>query len=266
MECTYGDRTHPPIEDASRKLAAIIRETAARGGRVYIPSFALERAQELLFALGRLQRSGEIPDLPVFVDSPLAIAVTEIYKLHPDALDPAIRDQLLGREDPFSPRGLRYVSDISASQALQATHEPAIIIAGSGMCEGGRILHHLARALGDAKHSVVLVGFQAQHTLGRRLAEGRREVRVFGVERDVWCQVHQLAGLSAHADQRGLLEFARATARRGHLGEVVLVHGEDDAKHALAERLKAEGLGRVTAGTPGRVIALVPGPGRRGGG
>jgi Cft2 family RNA processing exonuclease len=209
----------------------------ARGGRVYIPTFALERAQEVLFSLERLHERARIPPVPIYIDSPLAIAITEIYKLHPEGLSPDVRQRIRDRDDPFSPPGVHYVAQIADSRRLQASAEPCIIIAGSGMCEGGRILHHFTRALAREKNSVVIVGFMAQHTLGRRLLEGRARVRVFGVERDVRASVHALAGLSAHAGQSDLVAFAKATARAGELAQVLLVHGEPAAQVTLSARL-----------------------------
>jgi metallo-beta-lactamase family protein len=242
MESTYGDRCHPDIATLDAELAAIISSTIARRGRVYIPTFALERAQEVLFALSRLHAAGQLPRVPIYIDSPLAIAVTEIYKLHPEGLAPEVRQSLLERNDPFAPPGLGYISQIGSSRELQAGQDPCIIIAGSGMCEGGRILHHLARGLGREENSVVIVGFMARDTLGRRLLEGQARVKVFGVERDVRARVHYVAGLSAHADQQDLLAFARSTARGGQLRKVVLVHGEPTAQRALQELLAAQGL------------------------
>lgn len=238
MESTYGDRHHGDISKMDEALGDIVRRTIGRGGRVYIPSFALERAQEVLFALERLHDAGAIPRVPVYIDSPLAIAITEIYKLHPEGLQADVRARILGRDDPFSPPGLHYVSDIEASKSLQHRPEPCIVIAGSGMCEGGRILHHFRTGLGDSKNSVVIVGFMAQHTLGRRLLERRKSVKVFGVEREVWAEVHSIDGLSAHADQEDLVGFVRATAREGHLQQLVLVHGEDEPRSTLCGLLK----------------------------
>jgi metallo-beta-lactamase family protein len=148
-----------------------------------------------------------------------------------------VRQRIRERDDPFSPPGVHYVAQIADSRRLQASAEPCIVIAGSGMCEGGRILHHFARALGQDKNSVVIVGFMAQHTLGRRLLEGRARVKVFGVERDVRASVHALAGLSAHAGQSDLVAFAEATARAGELAQVLLVHGEPAAQATLSARL-----------------------------
>lgn len=248
LESTYGDRIHPDIATLDAELGAIVNATVERGGRVYIPTFALERAQEVLFALERLHDQGQVARVPIYIDSPLAIAITEIYKLHPEGLSPDVRQRILERDDPFSPPGLKYVSRVEDSRALQGGREPCIIIAGAGMCEGGRILHHFATALGNEKNSVIAVGFMAQHTLGRRLIEGRPRVKVFGVERDVHARIHSLQGLSAHADQAGLVAFAEATARAGRVGQVALVHGEPSAQRALSKRLKErQGFEVVTA-------------------
>ena len=256
IESTYGDRFHPDIGAMDDELAEILGETIERGGRVYIPTFALERAQEVLFALERLHESGRMPDVPIYIDSPLAIAVTEIYKLHPEDLAPDVRQRILERNDPFSPPGLRYISDVAASKNLQTSEESCIIIAGSGMCEGGRIVHHFARALAKPENTVVIVGFMAQHTLGRRLVEGRSSVRVLGVERDVRARIHTLSGLSAHADQGDLLHFVQGTSRAGRLERVALVHGEEPAQTALAEVLGEAGVPRVVRARRGERVEL----------
>jgi metallo-beta-lactamase family protein len=242
MESTYGDRRHADIATLDAELGAIVSATIAHQGRVYIPTFALERAQEVLFALSRLRAAGKLPAVPIYIDSPLAIAITEIYKLHPEGLSPDVRQSLLDHGTPFSPPGLHYVSQIGASRELQAASHPCIIIAGSGMCEGGRILHHFAKGLGRENNSVVIVGFMARNTLGRRLLEGNSRVKVFGVERDVRARVHYVAGLSAHADQQDLLNFANQTAQAGRVRQVALVHGEPSAQSSLEVRLEQSGL------------------------
>jgi len=256
MESTYGDREHPNIAAVDAELGSIVSRTIGRGGRVYIPTFALERAQEVLFSLERLHERREVPRVPIYIDSPLAIAITEIYKLHPEGLSADVRQRILERDDPFAPPGLRYVSQIADSRRLQESSDPCIVIAGSGMCEGGRILHHFSKGLSQEKNSVILVGFMAQHTLGRRLLEGRPRAKVFGVERDVRASVHYLGGLSAHAGQSDLVAFARDTARDGPLERVLLVHGEPSARNILANRI-AESTG-LTVLTPvsGQVVAL----------
>ncbi len=256
MESTYGNRHHADISELEQELGRIVRSTIEREGRVFIPTFALERAQEVLFTLERLHEAGQIPQVPIYIDSPLAIAVTAIYKLHPESLADEVRARILERNDPFSPPGLQYVSDVDSSRALQASGEPCIVIAGSGMCEGGRILHHFRNGLGNNRNSVVIVGFMAQHTLGRRLVERRKSVKVFGVERDVHARVYALTGLSAHADQTDLLEYARATGRRGRVRRVALVHGENGAKQVLADELKLAGVPEVILSKPGERVEL----------
>jgi metallo-beta-lactamase family protein len=255
-ESTYGDRLHPAFERIDDDLAHIINQTIERKGRVYIPTFALERAQEVLFALDRLGDANRIPRVPIYIDSPLAISITEIYKLHPESLADNVRDRMLERNDPFSPSGLRYISAVEDSKDIQRRPEPCIIMAGSGMCEGGRIVHHLKDALGSPNNSIVIVGFMAQHTLGRRLVERRKKVNVFGVPREVHAQIHVLNGLSAHADQDDLVEFARATAAAGHIRRVALVHGEPDARDALAKRLRELGDFELIAAERGQRVEL----------
>lgn len=240
MESTYGHREHDEIRELDAQLGSIIERTIRRGGRVYIPTFALERAQEVLFALDRLHAAGKVPQVPIYIDSPLAIAITEIYKLHPECLDREVRERIAANDDPFAPPGLSYVDDVEASKTLQASSEPCIVMAGSGMCEGGRILFHFSRGLADARNSVVLVGFMAQHTLGRRIQERRSTVKVLGVERELHAEVHALGGLSAHADATDLVQYGRAIARAGNLRRVFLVHGEDEARRGLAQRLATE--------------------------
>lgn len=256
IESTYGDRLHPDIATMDEQLGTIVSETVERGGRVYIPTFALERAQEVLFSLERLSEKGAIPDVPIYIDSPLAIAITEIYKLHVENLETDIQQRFIDRNDPFSPPGLRYVSDVEASKRLQGGSEPCIVIAGSGMCEGGRIVHHFVRALGKSKNSVVIVGFMADHTLGRRLIEGRKKVKVFGLERDVWAKVHKINGLSAHADKDDLVDFVKRTAAAGHVRSVSLVHGEDGPRAALKDALKELGVKKVVNAVRGERVDL----------
>lgn len=255
-ESTYGDRLHPPIEESGARLAEIITRTAARAGKVIIPSFALERSQEVVYELKRLRQAGSVPALPVYVDSPLAVKLTDVFRLHPECYDEDARRQLLGRESPFDFPGLRYISDADDSKAIDADPQPAVVIAANGMCEGGRVLHHLRAVIEDPKHTVVIVGFQAPHTLGRRLVERRAEVRIFGVPHHRRAEVAVLDGFSAHADQAGLAAFAEAVRQRGALGRVVLVHGEPPAQQALARVLEARGFRDVIAPAPGQALAL----------
>ena len=255
-ESTYGDRRHAPIAQSHDELAAVVTRTAARGGKLVIPSFALERAQEIVYALGRLRARGAVPALPVYVDSPLATRLTDVFRLHPDCYD---REAFARLRDgsPFEFDGLRYVTDVETSKAIDAASGPAIIIAGSGMCEGGRVLHHLRQLIADPRHTVAIVGFQAEHTLGRRIVERRPKVKIFGVMHELHAEVVVFAGFSAHADQAGLLEFAESVRRRGALRRIFLVHGEPPAQTALAGALAERGFTEVQAPAHGDRVLLV---------
>lgn len=249
-ESTYGDRLHAPIEEMGDELAEVIKRTQARGGKVVIPAFALERAQELVFALKKAVLKGAIPRLPVYVDSPLTVKVTDVFRLHPECYDEESR-ALLRRDSPFDFPGLRYVDSKEESVRIDADPSPCVVISASGMCESGRVLHHLKATLEDDRNTVCIVGFQAQHTLGRRLVEKRARVKIFGVERDRRAEVVVLNGFSAHADQRELIDFAVAAREHGKLRKVALVHGEPKAQSALMQRLAAEKFPDVVAPAPG---------------
>jgi metallo-beta-lactamase family protein len=235
-ESTYGGRAHEPYEGASERLGAIVRETAARGGDVLIPSFALGRAQDVTYTLHGLHNSGGIPAVPTFVDSPMAIDATEIFRRHAESFNDDIR-RMLAREDPFGFKGLRYVREVADSKRLNARPDPFIVIATSGMCESGRILHHLAHHLGDARCSLVLVSYQAEHTLGRRLENGVSPVNIFGEPHELRLQVHQLAAFSAHADSSELLAWVD---RLPAVGPIYCVHGGEADAEALAAALRAQ--------------------------
>jgi metallo-beta-lactamase family protein len=251
MESTYGDRLHAPIEDMNGKLADVLRRVIARGGKVVIPSFALERAQEIVFALKTLKGQGNMPSVPVYVDSPLTVKITDVFKLHPESFRADTRAALTRGQSPFDFDQLRYVSSVEESKAIDTDPAPAVIISASGMCEAGRVLHHLKATLEDAKNAVVIVGFQATHTLGRRLVEHRARVRLFGVERDVRAEVVVLNGFSAHADQKDLAAFVEETRRSGKLRNVLLVHGEPAPQQALTAVLQREGMTDVRAPAQG---------------
>ena len=259
MESTYGDRLHPALAESQSALAAAITRTAARGGKVIIPSFALERAQELILTLGQLRARGAVPAIPVFVDSPLATKLTDVFRLHPDCYG---RDafELLRHGTPFEFPGLELVADVERSKELDAMPGSAIIIAGSGMCEGGRVLHHLRSAIGDPRHTIAIVGFQAEHTLGRRIAERRPQVKIFGVMQELHAEVTVLQGLSAHADQVGLVAFAEAVRAQGKLREILLVHGEPAAQDVLTGVLATHGFARVTSPAQGERVSIAPAP------
>jgi metallo-beta-lactamase family protein len=199
----------------------------------------------VIFTLKRLRKDKRIPEVPVFVDSPLTVKVTDVFRLHPDCYDEEMRALMAEGESPFDFEGLQYVSEVADSKALDARPSSAIIISASGMCESGRVLHHLKSALGSDKNAVVIVGFQAPHTLGRRLVEGRTRVRVFGVEQERRAEVVVLDGFSAHADRDGLVAHAEAMRERGPLRHVALVHGEPQAREGLQRTLLERGFPAV---------------------
>jgi metallo-beta-lactamase family protein len=256
LESTYGDRLHPTIDEMDQQLAEVVSRTYSRGGKVIIPSFALERAQEVIFSLKKLRGAQRIPPVHVYVDSPLTVGITEVFRLHPECYDEESRRMLQGGNSPFDFHGLTYVSDVEESKRLSASNEPAVVIAASGMCEGGRVLHHLLTTMDDSRNTILIVGFQAQHTLGRRIVERRRRVKVFGMERDLVAEVVVLNGFSAHADQRGLLTFAEAVGEHGSLQEIALVHGDPPAQKVLQRLLRERDFARVRIAAPGDVMTV----------
>ena len=258
MESTYGDRLHAPIAEMDAKLAEVLARVAKRGGKVVIPSFALERAQEIVFSLKSLKRQGKMPPMPVYVDSPLTVEITGVFKLHPECFDAETRALVEGRESPFDFEQLRYVSSTEDSKAIDAEQKPSIIISASGMCEAGRVLHHLKATLEDEKNAVLIVGFQAPDTLGRRLVEHRARVKVFGVERDVRAEVVVMNGFSAHADQKDLMDFAGQARQGGKLQKIFLVHGEPGPQEALTRLLAKEGFSATRAPAPGERADIGP--------
>jgi len=240
IESTYGSRLHPPIEDSARELEKAIRRTYERGGKVIIPAFAVERTQLLVYLLNNIYNRGGLPDLPVFVDSPLAVNVTEVFRRNPDYFDQRTRDLL--RQDPegdiFSFKKLIYVRDVEESKALNSRQGPCVIISASGMAEAGRIQHHLKNNIGDPRNTVLIVGWQAPNTLGRRLVEGQPVVRIFGMEYQVEAEVVTLNGFSGHADQMGLLQWMKAFRKRPE--KIFVVHGDPEAAQVFAAKLQED--------------------------
>ena len=238
MEATYGDREHADPSPVDEMLAAVVRETAARGGNVVIPVFALERAQELLFYLGGLVRARRIPRLPVYLDSPMAIEVTRVFARYPSSLDPEAAALVGGGRAPFDFPGLRFPTTIEESKAINRSPGPCIILAGSGMCTGGRIKHHLALNISHPESTILFVGYQARATLGRQILEGRPEVRINGQAFAVRACVAQIHGFSGHAGRSGLLRWLNAF--RVPPRRLFLVHADEDVALGLAEALSRE--------------------------
>ena len=247
MESTYGNRTHESTEGARARLATVIRETAARGGRVLIPAFAVGRTQELVYDLHVLARAGAVPSIPIYIDSPLAIDTTSVFEMHPDVFDHG-EDLVRTVRDLFRFELVHYTRDVEESKALAKMHGPMVIIAASGMAESGRILHHLAQGASDPRNTVLIVGFQAEHTLGRRIVERRPVLTIFGDEVPLRAHVEVINGYSAHADRLELASWIdRVRERSTGLSKVWLVHGEPPAQEELATSLRVKGF---TVGCP----------------
>lgn len=242
LESTYGDRLHPPYEDDSHRMQQIITETYQRGGSLIIPAFAVGRTQQLVYTLHKLWRAGDIPNLPIFVDSPLAIDVTEVFRSHPECYDEEMRAfmrQLGGGQDPLGFSRLAYTRTSDESKKLNDLEQPAIIIAASGMMEAGRVLHHLKNRIEDARTTILIVGFQAENTLGRRIMDGERDVRIFGERYANRAHCEVLTGFSGHADRDELLAWVGALDAPPR--RIWLVHGELTAQQALAGALTERG-------------------------
>lgn len=255
MESTYGSRLHPTRGEAAIQLRDVVRDTIRRRGKVIIPSFAVGRTQELVYALNALAADGDIPQLPIFVDSPLAVNTTEVFRLHPEEWDDEVRAFLQeeNRRDPFDASNVRYVRDVVESKRLNYLKESAIIISANGMAENGRILHHLKNNIEEPENTILIVSFQAEHTLGRKLVAGARRVRILGGEYDVRARVVSIEGYSAHADQAELLAWARPLDRT-RLQHTFLVHGEPQSAETLADKLRVDRMKEVTAPQRGQAF------------
>lgn len=238
LESTYGDRLHKPLEGVQEKLRRLVSKTIARGGHVIVPAFAVGRAQQLVLILHRLVEKNLLPDIPIFVDSPLAINVTDVFRHHPEEFNSEATKFIDKGLDPFGFRRLRYLREPSESKTLNDLRIPFIVISASGMCEGGRILHHLRSGIEDPRNLILITGFQAANTLGRRLIEHHSEVKIFGEPMRVRAEVAALNALSGHADQQDLVKWVRPIARK--LKRVFLVHGEPEAQNVLASVLKEQ--------------------------
>jgi metallo-beta-lactamase family protein len=254
MESTYGDRLHQQLGSVKNKLAEIVNRTANRGGKIIVPAFAVGRTQQLVVLLHELMNEKAIPSIPIFVDSPLAVNVTDVFRRHEDLFDPDTRVFLKNGEDPFGFSRLRYIRDVNESKALNDLRGPCMIISASGMCEAGRILHHLRNNIGDPRTTVLITGFQAENTLGRKILEKRPEVPIFGELVPLRAEVAKLNELSGHADQRELLAWMKSMAAT--LKRVFLVHGEAGQQDAMVKAISREYGLDVVAPAPGESFVL----------
>lgn len=232
MECTYGDRPHDNIQEAFDEFRRVVNQTIRRGGKVIIPSFSLGRTQTLVYCLNEFISAGAIPDIPVYVDSPLAVSASDIYRRHPECFDQETWDFISEYRHPaLDFDSLTYTHSVEESKALNDRKDPMVIISASGMVEAGRILHHVKNNIHDERNTILIVSWQAPHTLGRRLAERKREIRIFGETYYRRAQVETINGLSAHAGQGLLADYARSAANNAR--EIILVHGEAGAAREL---------------------------------
>jgi metallo-beta-lactamase family protein len=254
IESTYGGHFHDDIGLAEDKLCQVIRQTVDRGGNVIIPSFALERTQEIVFILNNLWNAKKLPPIPVYVDSPLASNLTAVFKKHQDCFDDEMKEVLLHDSDPFGFEKLTYTRSIEESKMIHINNQPCIIISASGMCEVGRILHHLKNNIEHSRNTVLIVGFMAQNTLGRKLVDGWQKVKILGEEYQVNADIIVMNAFSAHADHNDLVGYIDAANQK--LKGVFLVHGEEDRSQALADALIVRGVAGVRIPEVDEIIDL----------
>ena len=254
-ESTYGGRVHEPPEQAKDRLANVVGATARRGGKVIIPAFAVGRTQELVHRLDELTNEGRLPPIPVYVDSPLAVNVTDIFRAHPECYDRSLLEYIENDPDPFGFARLTYIRDVEDSKRLNTSSLPMVIISASGMAEAGRILHHLRNNVEDPKNTIMIVGYCAPHTLGRRIVERRREIKIFGEPYRLRAEVEVMNAYSAHADEPELVRFV-SHLDPARLKRIFLVHGDPERQLALFDALKPAGYGSVHAPARGESIEL----------
>ena len=254
-ESTYGNRDHETAGDLAKRLERVVGPVLQRGGKVLIPAFAVGRTQLILYMLHTLRRDGRIPQSSFYVDSPMATKATRVFEKNRDLYDQEAQEFLTCCGPLFQSGRTSFVGDASESRALNELDGPAVIISASGMCEGGRILHHLKNHAVDPKNTVLFVGYQAEHTLGRRILEGADSMRIFGDEFPVSARIERINGLSAHADRKGLLRYAQ---RLDHVPEkIFMVHGDEDRVMALRDLFAENGLPGGIAPKPGEWHRLI---------
>jgi len=236
LESTYGDREHGDRSDRGRRLFDIVRETIGRGGNLVIPAFAVGRTQEILYELNAFAEKGMLRDVPVFVDSPMAISASEIYGRHPECFDADTMALLSRGDDPLSFPGMKFTRSKQESKAINDLREPHVVISASGMCTGGRVVHHLAQNIEREESTILFVGFQAEGTTGRRIRDGAKQIRLFGKDFDVRAHVAVLDSFSAHADRTEILDWLGKFKR--FPGTVLLNHGEGTATKSLAQDIR----------------------------
>lgn len=236
-ESTYGNRVHLPAENLKMELLRILKEAVSVQGKVVIPAFSLGRTQVLVYFLNELFNEGRLPHIPIFVDSPLSRKLTQVHREHQKSLDAEAQEQHSSDQDLFGFRGLTYIANAQESRELNDRKGPFMVIAASGMCESGRVVHHLRHAVGSERNTIVMIGYQAEYTLGRRIVERQPRVRIFDREIPLRAKVEVLNGLSAHADVEDFKWWFGHLAKHGGIGQAFIVHGEAESAKAVAELL-----------------------------
>ncbi len=255
-ESTYGNRVHEPIQNMKNAVKQIIQDTINRKGKVIVPSFSVGRTQELVVVLHELFNEGALPEIPIYVDSPLSVNITEVFRLHPEVFDEMTRETfLINNMDPFGFYRLKYIRHVEDSKKLNNTNEPCIIISASGMCEAGRILHHLKNSVENENNTILVVGYMAENTLGRKIVERAPKLNIFGEEYTLKAKVEILDGFSAHAGQDELLDYINQMDKT-RLREIFLVHGEPDECEALKEKLSEAGYKNIHIPARGNTFEL----------
>jgi metallo-beta-lactamase family protein len=253
-ESTYGGRAHPPVEELADGLADVVKRTFDRVGKVLIPAFSLGRTQTVVYYLHQLIQSGRLREIPIFVDSPLATEATEVFRLHPECFDEQTAKLLSEDPDIFGQRRVHYIRSVEESKQLNGRKEPCVIIASSGMCETGRILHHLKHNIENPATTILIIGYQAPDTVGYRLVQKQPEIRILDEMRKLRAEVVVMNGFSSHADQGDFMSFLGPLA--GQVGKVRLVHGEVEQAEALAKSLAARGFKDVVIPDRGESVQL----------
>ncbi|HOP98961.1 MAG TPA: MBL fold metallo-hydrolase [Verrucomicrobiota bacterium] len=236
VESTYGARDHSPKKDADDNVGQLVRETLHRKGKVIIPAFSVGRTQQIVYTLHQLTLEGSLPRIPIFVDSPLSVNATEVYRLHPECFNESIYQFLREKANPFGMENLTYIREVAHSLKLNDLKDPAIIISASGMCEAGRIRHHLKNNIGDPKNLVLFIGYCAEHTLGAQILAGRSPVNIFGEPHEVRARIASIDSFSGHADRNELRRYVEALT--GDIKAISVVHGEESQALAFGETLR----------------------------
>lgn len=255
-EATYGNRLHPQLQEAERELLRVIRETCVdRGGRVIIPSFAIGRTQEVVYALNKFFNEGLLPKVNIYVDSPLAVNATDIFRLHTDILNADVAHEMLTDPDPFGFNSLFYIKSPDESKKLNDNKRPCVIISASGMMEAGRIKHHLANNIENPNNTILAVGYCAPNTLGARILEGADEVSIFGVHHPVKAKIERIEAFSGHGDYSEMADYL-SCQDTSQVKKVFLVHGEYEAQSAFKNTLEKRGFRNIEIPTAGEVSEL----------